>query len=181
MVIVDNDEIIEVVDTGLGGNRNYFSYDIISMTQGDFIAAYCSAHTGNGYLELVSISEYNGVKYRIPDAVDGNYEEMRLTAIEYGLVPEYDSEWFNKEDVKASAVYLGGKLQADYVDYDQDGNTDIVLTGIQRIYEERNKNERVLRQEFHIRSVFLYDSNIDDFVFGEEFSEKTPVKVSSAE
>ena len=91
---------------------------------------------------------------------------MRSTAIDYGLASE------NDENITASAVYPGGKLHASYVDIDKDGNTDIVLTGIQHIYQAGINNGQILKKEYYIRNVYIFDSIKDDFVFKDELSEK---------
>jgi hypothetical protein len=178
MIITDNDEIIEVIDTGLGGNSEYFSFDIVNLSQGIFVAVYCASHAGNGELTLAPINEISKAKYSFSDAVDNHYESMRLTAIEYGLAPEYslieleEGEEIDGKKAKASAVYLGGKLCVDYGDVNLDGSTDVVLTGIQRIYEEGNNNEQILKQEYYIKKVYIYDHIIDEFVFNDKLSLK---------
>jgi len=181
LIITDDYEIVKVVDTGLGGYSEFFSYEIVSMSQGDFLAVYCSAHTGNGELVLAPITEMNRTKYIFTDAIDDHYECMRSTAIEYGLAPEHSQEVISGEifeededgHVEASTVYLGGKLHADYFDVDQDGNTDVVLTGIQRVYETGNNNEQILKQEYYVKNVFLYNPEIDGFILNNELSMKT--------
>jgi hypothetical protein len=170
IIKIKGNKIIDVIDTGLGGNREYFSYDVVQLSQGDFIVAFCSSHMGNGNLVLMPISDITRSKYGIPDVIDNHYEDMHATAIEYGLAPE------NDENVTASAVYLGGTLHADYVDANQDGNTDVVLTGIQRIYETGDNNEQILRQEYYVRNAYLYDSIIDDFVVSEKMSVKIQIQ-----
>ena len=166
MILTDDNEITGIVNTGLGGNNDLFSYDVACMTQGDFIAVYPSSHVGNGMLVLVPISKPSAPKYGIPDAVDGDYEDMQLTAVQYGLASE------NDENVTASAIYLGGKLHAEYVDLNQDGNTDIVLIGIQQIYQTGiNFREQILRKEYYVKNVYLYDPMKDDFIFSDEMSE----------
>ena len=178
MIIEDNEEIIKVIDTGLGGNSEYFSYDIVNLSQGVFVAVYCTSHAGNGELTLAPINEINKAKYIFPDAVDNHFECMRLTAIEYGLAPEYslleleEGEDIDGKKEKASAVYLGGKLHADYIDINLDGNTDVVLTGIQRIYEEGNNSEQLLKHEYYIKKIYIYDHILDEFVFNDKLSLK---------
>jgi len=166
MIYVDDNKITKIINTPLGGNERNFSYDVVNLSQGTFIAAYCSSHMGNGNLDFVSVLNPDIIKYTIPYAVDSDYEDMRLTAIEYGLASEED------ENISASAVYLGGRLHASYVDIDEDGNTDIGLTGIQQIYQTGINNEQVLKKEYYIKNVYIFDSIKDDFVFKDELSEK---------
>jgi len=173
VIHVEDNKITKVINTPLGGNERNFSYDVVNISQGTFIAAYCSSHVGNGDLDFVSVFNPDIIKYTIPYAVDSDYEDMRLTAIEYGLAPEYDENFSeDNENITASAVYLGGKLHANYVDIDKDGNTDIILTGIQQIYQTGTNNEQILKKEYYIRSIYLYDPLKDDFIFNEELSEK---------
>jgi hypothetical protein len=166
ILYVENNKIADIIKTPLGGNKRFFSYELINISNGTFIAAYCATHAGNGNLELVSIFQPDIIKYSIPFAVDGHYEEMAIAAIEYGLISEYD------ENIRASAVYLGGKLHADYLDVNQDGYTDIVLSGIRRIYQTGEDDKRILKKEYYVRSVYLYDAEKDKFVLNEQISEE---------
>ena len=168
MLVVEDGKITSIIDTGLGGNNTYFSYDVVSISQGVFISAFCATHSGNGDLLLMPIYEPNNVKYLIPDAVDSYYEESELTAIDYEI-----SEVKGKGT--ASSVYLGGKLHASYIDVNQDGHTDIVLKGIQQIYETGQDQEQLLKQEHFVTYVYLYDPMIDSFIFDLAMSKKVIV------
>lgn len=165
IVSVDDNKITKITDAGLGGNSEYFSYDVVTMTQGVFISAFCASHSGNGELELALLPNPNIKKYTIPGAVDNYYEDSRLTAAEYSLASTENG------DITASAVYLGGKLHADYTDINHDGDTDVVLTGIQQIYETGIHQEQIPRKEYYVKDVYLYDSIKDDFLFDEKASE----------
>ena len=160
----DDGDIINVEKTQLGGLSSIFEYDIINISQGTFIVAYCSTHMGNGSLDLVPIDQPEMVQYSIFGAVDCHNENNKMTAIEYELSSGYDDE------ITASAVYLDGKLHADFSDVNNDGNTDIVLTGIQRIYKEFSTDTKELEQEYYIKKVYLFDPMKDDFIFNDEFS-----------
>ena len=162
VVVVEDDKIVELSATPFGGGKRHFSYDIVKISQGDFIAVHSSSHAGNGDLEFASVLEPDVIKYVIPSVVDYCYEDMRSTAIEHGLA---------HENITASAVYLGGKLHAKYIDINNDGNTDIILTGIQQIYQEQ-----ILKREYYVKKVYLYDVKKDDFVFSEEMSENIPIR-----
>ena len=166
VIYVDDNKITKIINTTLGGNERNFSYDVVNISQGTFIAAYCSSHSGNGDLRFVSVFNPDIIIYNIPYVVDIEYEDMRLTAIEYGLTSEDD------ENISASAVYLGGKLNASYADIDGDGNTDIILTGIQQIYQTGTNDKQILKKEYYIKKIYIFDSIKDDFVFKEELSEK---------
>ena len=168
MLVVENGKITSIVDTGLGGNNNYFSYDVVSISQGVFVSAFCATHSGNGDLLLMPIYEPNTVKYLIPDVVDNYYEESELTAIDYEI-----SEAKGKGT--ASSVYLGGKLHASYIDVNQDGHTDIVLKGIQQVYETGQDQGQILKQEYFVTYVYLYDPVIDSFIFNIAMSKKVLV------
>lgn len=50
MLDVNDGEIIGVVPVGLEGLDRHFKYDVIKISQGTFITAYCSSHMGNGGL-----------------------------------------------------------------------------------------------------------------------------------
>ena len=168
MLIIDDDKITKIVDTGLGGNSEYFSYDVASISQGVFVSAFCSSHSGNGDLRLMPINEPNTVEYLIPNAVDNYYEESELTAIEHEITKANGKS-------SASSVYLGGKLHASYVDVNHDGHTDIVLTGIQQIYETVQNHGQTLKKEYFVKNVYLYDPIMDDFVYNATRSERVLV------
>lgn len=158
LVSVSNNKITDIVYTGLGGLTDYFSYDITEMSQGIYVWAYCSSHSGNGELDLVSIENLGTVKYTIPNAVDAYFERNGVP----------DAEYTNSSD-----VYLGGKLHAEFIDLNNDGSTDIMLTGIQQIYEEEEKETQdILRKEFYIKNVYLYDFEKDEFIFSDELSKR---------
>jgi hypothetical protein len=168
MLTVDNGKIVKVTDTGLGGNDAFFSYEVVTISEGTFIVAYCSSHMGNGRLEFVSILQPGIVKYTIHYAVDNEYEDNEKTATEYGLL-------IPNSNITASSVYVGGKLDVGYMDIDQDGNTDVVLKGIQQIYEKGLDGIQILRKEYFLENIYLFSSIGNDFVFDEELSRKIPV------
>jgi|GEM_PF-4751966 len=148
-------KIAEVIATGAGGLESVFEYDLIDISQGKFIAAYCASHAGNGDLELIPLNSPGAAQYSIP-AVDCHYEDTEETANEYGVPGEMGS------GSTASSVYRGGKLEAAYADVDGDGHTDIVLSGVQQIFAEED-GEWVLRQEHFVENVFLFDAAADEF------------------
>jgi len=164
MINIYDNKITNLEHTGLGGNYSYFSYDIVNISQGNFISAFCSSHSGNGNLEFMEISKPNIIKYSIPNAVDANYEENGLAAIENNLLSDNQN--------KFSSVYLGGKLNVEYKDVDNDGNTDIILTGIQQIYMVGDNDEQILIKEYYIIYIYIYDLIKDDFIFCDSMSKK---------
>ena len=165
----DKGEIVGLIDTGAGGLSEYFQYNLIEISPGSYLAVYCSSHMGNGDLELIPLNEIGEAKYAFP-AIDGYYEETELTAIEYGLSSGYGN------DILASAVYLCGKLHAEYTDTNNDGNTDIALSGIQQIYETSINGELLLKREYFVRNIYLYAPLEDCFIYNEGLSVKTEIR-----
>ena len=156
--------ISEIIDTGAGGLDLLFEYDIVDISQGKFIAAYCSSHSGNGNLELISLDELGKPQYSIP-AICNYYAETEQIANEYELSSS------NGDIIKASAVYIGGKLSAEYEDIDNDGNTDIVLKGVLQVYETLGNN-KVLQKEYYIKNIYLFEHSSNSFVLNEILSER---------
>ena len=171
----NNGQITDLLFTGLGGNKDLFSYDVIEITQGNFLVGYCSSHMGNGNLELVSLDKIGEIKYSISQIsgesnsyiegiIDCYYEQTEKTAILHGLSDKYGN------DILASAVFCDDKLKAQYYDADNDGNTDIIFTGIQQIYLEDKEFFEAPEQEYYCKIVFLFNSEDDKFYYNEKFS-----------
>ena len=167
LIQTQNGMISDVVPSGAAGLDATFDYELIDISQGRFLAAYCASHSGNGNLELIPLDNLGRAQYSIP-AVDSYYEDTKETATEYGLAQN------ENDDVTASAVYLNGKLHASYTDVDGDGHTDIILSGVQQIFVEE-ANEQELTLLYFVENFFLFDSSTDTFVFSEELSEKNSI------
>ena len=183
LFITVNDEgnITDVKETGLIGLNSLFEYELIDISQGAFIAAYCASHVGNGSLDLVPIDQPDTVKYSIFGAADDDYEFNKMTAVKYGLSKGYDEEGDEIDNLTASAVYLGGKLNAGFADVNEDGNSDIILTGIRQIYKSEgdgSAEDVTLTKEYYIKYVYLFDHIEDDFVFSQNLSQEILITVT---
>jgi len=146
-------KITRLIDMQVGGFTRFFDFEIIEIEKALYIAAFSATHMGNGGLEIVPLSG-DGQTYSIP-CIDAHYEENTLTASENGII---------EENAVASSVFLGGKLQPLFQDYDGDGNVDIVLEGIEHIYSGNYSESCELERVYYIKKVYLYDVDAVDFI-----------------
>lgn len=144
-------------------NKYFFDYDIINMTQGDFIAIYNAGNGGMGNLEILNINNPDKVLYSIP-AIDAYYEENNLLTKKYELDKKYEY------NILTSSIYNGGMLKATYLDINIDGNTDIIFKGTQEIYITDNNGKRKREKVYYCEFVYLYDKENDIFNYSDKFS-----------
>jgi hypothetical protein len=156
LIKTQDDVITDAVIIGASGLNRLFEYDVIDISQGEFIAAYCSSHMGSGNLELISIDNLGKSMYSIP-AIDNYFEDTEETSITHGLSKEYG------DGIYASKIFLNGKLSAVYEDVNDDGNTDIILKGVQQVYKNEG-DVQILDSETFIKMVYLFDTHSNQFV-----------------
>ncbi|MBR3771701.1 MAG: hypothetical protein IKL07_05480, partial [Clostridium sp.] len=75
---VDGD--IQSLDYVSEGATDYFNFDVISISEGEFVTVYSATHMGNGYLTLVDLEKIpDRQNVTMPDyelyAIDGYYED----------------------------------------------------------------------------------------------------------
>lgn len=151
------------------GATDYFNFDVISISEGDFITVYSASHTGNGNLVLVQMDETEERNIgALPDyelyAIDSHYEEMQL----------------NHNPV-VSKVFDNGVLTPEYQDVNEDGHTDIVLKGVIQEYEYDEENDmQNMTQAEEVCQVYEFDPENKTFTLrsGEDLREKRPFALS---
>jgi hypothetical protein len=163
-LIIKDGEIADLIDTGASGLSEAFTYELVDMSQGEFIAATCASHIGNGDLDLISLDDLGNVKYSFDHVIDRHMGFWEETGKEFGLIME-DNYYQTVAD-----RFVGDKLEYSCYDTDGDGNTDVVFTGIREIY--LNEDAPYLWREYYVKQVYLYDPDIDDFVLSDELSEQ---------
>lgn len=163
----ENGEILSL-DYVSEGATDYFDFDVISITEGEFVTAYSATHMGNGSLVLVGMDTIADRQVGdAPDyelyAIDGYYEDMEL-----GDKP------------KASKVFANNALLPEYRDVNGDGNTDIVLTGkIENyIYDEVNK-VHTLTSTDDVCQMYVFNPETMDFELeqGEDLTDKIQLSI----
>ena len=123
--------------------------EYVEISQGDFIAAICTTHVGNGDLRLIPIDEHTKIYYEIPAsrAMGGN-EWLE----QFNYLFEYGSDCTD---------FYGGHMTPNYKDVNGDGHTDIVLTGVQFV---RNRERTGIVAEYDCEYVYLYSEAEDEFL-----------------
>jgi hypothetical protein len=153
-------EILNMKYTGAGGDKRFFEYELIKITQGNFIAAYDASSQGNGNLLLIPLDNLGEVKYSFHTMGYRNPTEYG-----YGFKD-------NEEGTEPYGVIYDRKLKAEYRDINNDGNTDVILTGTQGVYDSNYDESDLLLREDYVTEVYLYDPDIDDFVLSDELSQQ---------
>jgi hypothetical protein len=146
------------------GNEDQFSFDVVSITQGNFVSVYSATHMGNGELELISFDTPDRVAYSFW-AIDAFHEGSEQTAIEYGLSSGYG------QDIYASSVYKDGILHAEYADINGDGKMDVILSGIKEIYTKGLN----LEKRYYCRMSYIYNPAKDTFELDDSLSTESLV------
>lgn len=163
----ENGEILSL-DYVSEGATDYFNFDVISITEGEFVTAYSATRMGNGSLVLIEMDNIPDRKIgETPDyelyAIDGYYEDMTLD---------------NKP--KASKVFANNVLLPEYRDVNDDGNTDIVLTGkIENyVYDEENEVHNLTSTE-DVCQVYIFNSETKEFLLeqGEDLTDKVQLSI----
>ncbi len=146
-ILLNDQGGLQVVIPCKGGNQSLFSYDIVNLSEESYVAVYCANQMGYGSLELYSLEHADGRSYRIENVIDNHYEAMAFVN-EYGF------------PYSRSQIFYDGKLQVEFKDIDQDGYTDVELTGIKLQYERYPSDEsETLTSSLDYKRSYLYDSN----------------------
>ena len=160
---------IGFVDTGISGLASTFSFKEVNLSQGDFLEVYSAGSMGTGYLHLYE----NNDRMRLAYALDAFYVidvnmDMRLLAdIPITLQNEFKEM---NENVRVSWVYVGGRLNVDYSDYNSDGYSDIKLSGIRKTLvtiDEQDDDPKTIIEEACFFT-YLFNPNANGFDFYSE-------------
>ena len=162
----DDNHVIKVSPCG-EGEKDLFSYSIVNLSCEDYVAVYCASQIGNGNLELFHLdgSNSNADPITIDKVIDSHYELKE--SIDY-----------TGSKCASSQVYDNGKLNAEYIDVNQDGFTDIVFSGIILSYESNDGDiaSNKLIDSQNCRRTYLYNSSSKQFELSEETLESDYLK-----
>lgn len=166
--IQQEDGEILSLDYVVEGAADYFNFDVISITEGDFVTAYSATSEGNGSLVLVALDNIpNRQVGEKPDyemyAIDGYYEDMVL-----GSNP------------KSSKIFVNNVLLPEYRDVNGDGNTDIVLTGkLENYMYDEDKGVHNLTSTEDVCQVYVFNPVTKNFELeqGEDLTDKVQLSI----
>lgn len=165
---IEHGEIISLDYISQGASA-YFNFDVISMSEGDFVTVYSASNMGTGYLQLVKLDRIPERKVNDePDyqlyAVDGHYEDVT-----------------GRDGTATSKVFAGAFLKPEYKDVNRDGNTDIVLTGSVFCYEQdQETGEEKHTSTGVVEQVYLFNPDQKTFALqgDNDLRERKPLSVS---
>lgn len=166
--IREKDGVIEALDYISDGATDYFNFDIISISEGDFITVYSATHMGNGSLELLELDN-------IPDRKVGEEPDYELYAVD-----NHFEEMVDKDGTVTSKIFENGILTPVYEDVNQDGNTDIQLKGTLQEYQyNKETDEEELQNTKSICEVYLFNPKDKTFELqsGEDLREKKALTI----
>ena len=173
ITVGDDGEISEIDNTGIGGNKYLFDYELVELNNVFYVAVVSASHSGNGDLQFFPVSKFgvDEMAFSLPNIVDVYHEESEETAVEYGLFSGYGG------GVKGSLVYPQNKLNAEYIDTNGDGKTEIVLTGIQQFIICEDGSADYVAKTFVVERVYRYDEKTDSLAeISNELQEIVPLK-----
>lgn len=161
--------VIQGLDYISEGATDYFNFDVISISQGDFVTVYSASHMGNGTLELIRMDELSNREVgSVPDyelyAVDNHYEDM-----------------VTENEPVISKVFENGILTPEYKDVNADGNTDVVLSGVVLEYEyDVEADTHNLKSASEVCQIYEFTPETKTFTLqeGEDLREKKPLSIS---
>ncbi len=167
-LVHEEEDRITGIDYILEGATEYFQYDLISISEGEFVSVYTADYMGNGNLALLNLERLSGRNVSsIPDyefyAIDSHYEQMQ----------------FNNSPV-ISSVFEGGILLPKYEDVNQDGHTDVILQGIMEQYEyDAETDMQNLKRRLDVYQIYQYSEELGAFCLatGEDLREKRQVSL----
>lgn len=151
------------------GAATYFKFDIITMSEGDFVTVYSASHMGNGYLEFINMKD-------IPDRKTCDEPDFKFYAID-----DHYEDIMEQGGSVNSQVFEGAFLVPEYKDINQDGHTDIILNGTVLKYTKNNETgeeEQAGTSNAHV--VYLYDpaGKVFNLHQGEDLRERKPLSIS---
>ncbi|PWM68138.1 MAG: hypothetical protein DBX61_04095 [Clostridiales bacterium] len=150
-----------------------FDYELVELNNVFYVAVVSVSHSGNGDLQFFQVSKFgvDEMAFSLPNIVDVYHEESEETAVEYGLSSGYGC------GVKGSLVYPQNKLNAEYIDTNGDGKTEIVLTGIQQLIISEDGSADYVAKTFVVERVYRYDEKTDSLAeISNELQEIVPLK-----
>lgn len=167
--IREENGIIQGLDYISEGSTDYFNFDVISISEGDFVTVYSASHMGNGTLELINMDELPDREIgSVPDyemyAIDGHYEDMVVDNVPV-----------------TSKVFENGILTPEYKDVNEDGNTDVVLSGVVQEYEfDEEADTHNLKSAREVCQIYEFDPAAKTFTLqsGEDLREKKQLSIS---
>lgn len=159
---------IESLDYISVGSADYFNFDIISISEGDFVTVYSASHMGNGNLELISMEN-------IPERKENQKPDYELYAIDN----HYEDMQSDGSPI-ISKVFENGFLTPEYKDENGDGNTDILLHGNVDVYEyNQETSEHELQSQEKVCEVYLFNPEDKSFTLqsDNDLKEKKPLSI----
>jgi hypothetical protein len=162
-----------LVETDIGGLTQTFSLKEVSLSQGEFLESHTTGSMGTGSFQLYKNDSTYDVAYSIEDIfivdmnMDYRYYDETPESLRNSLhiPPGYATSW----------VFANGRLEVEYNDYNCDSHTDLKFYGIkQTLITGDDDLSTVVAEEAYIRA-YLYDPNLDDFVFAQELSSPLPM------
>ncbi|HKM00098.1 MAG TPA: SH3 domain-containing protein [Mobilitalea sp.] len=162
----DDHHVIKVSPCG-EGEKDLFTYSIVNLSCEDYVAVYCASQIGNGNLELFHLDSNNSNVDPISiDKVIDNHYELK------------ESIDYTGSKCASSLVYDNGKLNAEYIDVNLDGYTDIVFSGIILSYESNDGDiaSNKLTDSQNCRRTYLYNNSSKQFELSEETLESDYLK-----
>lgn len=160
---------VESLDYVSQGASNYFNFDVISISEGDFITVYSASNMGTGYLQLVNMEH-------IPERKLNDEPDYELYAVD-----DHYEDILEQDGTARSSIFDGALLMPEYQDANKDGHTDIMLNGTVMKYQ-RNKEtgEEELTGTDEVHQVYLFDPENKTFTLeqGEDLRERKPLSIS---
>lgn len=166
--IRETEGVIEGLDYISSGATDFFNFDIISISEGDFVTVYSASHMGNGSLELVELDN-------IPGRKAGEVSDYELYAID-----NHFEEIESKTGKTTSKIFQDGILTPEYKDVNNDGNTDVILNGVLQEYEfNKETNEEELQKSEKVCEVYLFNPKDKTFTLqsDNDLREKKPLSI----
>ena len=166
--IRETDGVIQALDYISSGATDYFNFDIISISEGDFVTVYSASHMGNGSLELMELES-------IPERKVGEAPDYELYAID-----NHFEGVEGKTGKPTSKVFHNGMLTPEYKDVNNDGNTDVVLNGVVEEYEyNKETSKEELQKSEKVCEVYLFNPKDKTFTLqsDNDLREKKPLSI----
>lgn len=181
---LDSDKILRIVEknsneeyelkTISSGLYDVFSANEISISQGNFISVFSVGHMGTGFFELYSIEKPYKLKYKINNFIVDRNRDLLPIPIEDINISENDKKKLLLDEngmARLSKVFEGDKLTPSFEeDINLDGHTDLVFRGIEKEFVNLIDNRILVISKHYCEYVYIYDENIDNFIYNKEYS-----------
>lgn len=140
-------------------------YDLVDISQGEFLELYIASHQGNGQTILLDVNDLS-VQFVFEGTVDfhneGSVGEDIIQEFMLPTLPGYDKGY------GYSFVYNGDMVTSVFSDLNDDGNTDVTFYGIKELVTD---DENIPIQFIYIEDVYLYDGSKNQFFLSQDLSE----------